>query len=82
MTVRLTEEGVILLEGACPIEDAEPLLQRLLAHPSATVDWRDCDTAHTAVVQILVVAKVTPLGPPLGAGLQRWVEPHLLKTHA
>ena len=47
MTVRLFD-GAIVLEGACPVEDAEPLQSLLLQYPEAAVDWRACDAAHTA----------------------------------
>ena len=29
MSVRQREDGVIVLEGSCPVEDAEPLLQKI-----------------------------------------------------
>jgi hypothetical protein len=59
-------QGVIVLEGYCPSGDAEHLLQVLLTHPVAYVDWRTCKSAHTAVVQVLLAAKRDILGPPLG----------------
>ena len=68
MTVRM-QQGVILLEGHCPSGDAEYLLQELLADPGAYVDWRTCESAHTAVVQVLLAAKRDILGPPLSAVL-------------
>ena len=40
MTVRRGDDGVIVLEGVCPVEDAEPLLQMLQAMPAAKVDWQ------------------------------------------
>ena len=39
MTVSRRSDGTIVLEGTCPVEDAEPLLQMLLATPAAPVDW-------------------------------------------
>lgn len=41
MTVRLGD-GAILLEGACLIEDAAPLLDLMLAHPGLPVDLDEC----------------------------------------
>ena len=70
MTVRGSQDGRVLLEGACPIEDAEPLLQLLLADPRAAVDWRGCETAHTAVLQVLLASGKTMIGPPTGAFLR------------
>jgi hypothetical protein len=75
MTVRAGPAGYIELVGACPGADAEPLLQLLLADPGATVDWRDCLGAHTAVVQVLMAARPKLLGPPANARLAEWVAP-------
>ena len=77
MTVRITSDGSIALEGICGSEDAEELLQQVLAHPAATVDWRACEAAHTAVVQVLMAARPILLGPPVGAQLKNWVQPWL-----
>lgn len=66
MTVRM-QQGDILLEGHCLSGDAEELLQILLADPAARVDWRTCESAHTAVVQVLLAAKREVVGPPMGA---------------
>jgi hypothetical protein len=75
LTVRLASGSVIELEGICPIEDAEPLLRHLLSTPHATVDWRACEQAHTAVIQILLAAGVPLRGPPAGAILKDHVAP-------
>ena len=80
MTVRLSPDGVVLLEGACPIEDAEPLQRLLLASPAATLDWRACTAAHTGVIQVLLVAKPVLVGPPDDALLAAWVEPILKRA--
>lgn len=68
MTVSL-ENGVIHLVGICPSGDAEELLQCLLADLSAEIDWRRCDAAHSAIVQILLAAGRPLIGPPRGAAL-------------
>jgi hypothetical protein len=75
MTVRAGGDGLIELVGTCPSTDAEPLLQFLLAAPGATVDWRDCQGAHTAVIQVLMAAKPKLLGPPADPRLEEWVAP-------
>ena len=75
MTVRRGPSGLIELVGDCTSGDAEPLLQLLLASPGATVDWRACRGAHTAVVQVLMAAKPKLLGPPADSRLKDWVEP-------
>jgi hypothetical protein len=64
VTVRADDDGTIVLEGACPIDDAEPLLQHLLAHPGAAVHWRRCEHAHTAVLQVLMASGRHLVGPP------------------
>lgn len=75
MTVRLDENGAIRLEGACSIEDAEPLLQFLLQDPTAPVDWGACEHAHTALVQILMVARPALCEPANASFLNRWIKP-------
>jgi hypothetical protein len=73
MTVRAAANGCIELIGACPSEDAEALLRLLLADPAASVDWRECLGAHTAVVQVLMAVRPELLGPPADARLRDWV---------
>lgn len=77
MSVRLAGDGVIVLEGSCGSEDAEMLLQQCLEHPGATVDWRSCDAAHAAVVQVLMASGAPLQGPPRGGFLREVVEPAL-----
>lgn len=77
MSVEATGEGVITLSGACPADDAEALLRRLLEQPGAVVDWRGCERAHAAVVQVLMASGAPLKGPPAGAFLRQWVEPLL-----
>jgi hypothetical protein len=43
--------------------------------PGAVVDWRRCDAAHTAVIQVLLAARAQVLGPPRGEWLRSFVEP-------
>jgi hypothetical protein len=77
MTVRASADGVILLEGSCPNEDAEVLLQQLIAAPTAAVDIRGCGFAHTAVIQVLMATKPKLLGPPGDHPMWHWVHPSL-----
>jgi hypothetical protein len=77
VTVRLGTDGVIELDGVCPVEDAEPLLQLLLAAPAATVDWRACEAAHAAVVQLLLISGAPVRGPPRSDFLARFAAPLL-----
>ena len=71
-----------MLEGSCPSEDADALVQHLLANPGAVVDWRACEAAHSAVIQVLMAAKPRLVGPPAGEALRAWVEPSLQGTLA
>ena len=77
MTVQMSKDGVILLDGVCPSDDAEKLLQCLSLHPAALIDWRLCESAHTAVVQVLMASRPRLLGPPAGQALRDWVAPAL-----
>lgn len=77
MTVTSVGSGPICLSGTSPAEDAETLLQLLLARPDAEIDWRDCEAAHAAVIEVLLVARRRLVGPPKGAFLQRFVAPTL-----
>jgi hypothetical protein len=75
LTIHVSPDGTIVLEGVCPIEDAEPLQRHLLARPGAAVDWRGCRAAHTAVVQILLAAHPRLVGPPTGDFLRTHLQP-------
>jgi hypothetical protein len=80
VTVRLSDEGVIVLEAVCGSDEAEALLQYLSAAPGAHVDWRRCTQAHTAIVQILLAARPVLHGPPAGDVLRDHVEPAVART--
>jgi hypothetical protein len=81
MTVHLCPDGQIDLLGHCSSEDAELLLRHLLtrlersALPGevATVNWNGCEHLHTAVLQILLVAKPKLVGIPSSAFLRTHV---------
>ena len=38
MTVRRSDRGMFVLDGICPVDDAEPLLQMLQTMPAASDD--------------------------------------------
>jgi hypothetical protein len=80
VTVRLVDGVTIVLEGQCEIDDADPLLRHLLAAPHATVDWRLCQGAHTAIIQILLASKAVVHGLPDSIFLQRNVAPLVKKA--
>lgn len=77
MTAILHDPATIRLFGVCPAQDAETLLELLVAHPKAEIDWRGCESAHAAVIQVLLVARRSLRGPPAGALLSRLVAPAL-----
>lgn len=77
MTAILAQPGVIALSGRCPADDAEVLLRLLLDDAEAIVDWRGCEFAHTAVVQVLIAARRALRGPPKESLLAAMVEPAL-----
>jgi len=75
MTVRLSADGAIELDGICSIEDADTLQKHMLSTPRALVDWRTCTYAHTAVIQILMAFKPVLRGPPAGDSLRLLIDP-------
>jgi hypothetical protein len=77
MTVRLDEAGIVILDGACGVEDAEPLLQLLQATPAPVVDWTTCSNLHTAAIQVILASGVKPIGRCGDAWVWQWVAPEL-----
>ena len=82
MTVTIRGDGVIALMGSCPVEDAEALLQQLLAAPSPKVDWSACETAHTAVIQVLLASGIAPSGEPKSQFLRDYISGALGRSKA
>ena len=81
MTITLHDENTIRLIGACPAEDGETLIQYLLANPMALVDWRGCETAHAAVIQVLLVSGRPIEGPPANEFLRHFISPTLARSN-
>lgn len=73
MSVDRDDDGNVVLEGKCPVEDAEPLLELLQATPSAALDWRRCSHLHTAVLQVVLAARPALLGSCGDAWIGQWV---------
>lgn len=69
MSVHL-EDGVIRLEGACGVEEAEPL-SALLQAQSGPIDMSQCRQAHSAVLQVLLAFAPPIRGLPLDPLLQQ-----------
>jgi hypothetical protein len=74
MTVSLNHEGIIVIAGESPVEDAEILLEHLQARPDGPVDWSACRTLHTAVLQVLMAAKPTLLGACGDEFVRTWAD--------
>ncbi len=79
MTIHLAANGTMELKGNCPVEDAELLLQQLAANPRAVVDWSACESAHSAVIQVLLVAGAVPKGIAMHPFLRDRVAPLLAR---
>jgi hypothetical protein len=80
MTVRLTG-NVILLEGECRVEDAEPLLALLQANGDRIVDLAGTSRLHTAVVQVLLALSPETVGTSADPFIRDWIAPLLTRTH-
>ena len=80
MTIKVSPAGNIELIGICSSDEGEVLLQHLLATPHMMVDWRACEAAHTAVIQVLMATSPGLLGPPAALLLEKWVQPVLAAT--
>ena len=73
MSVRRRDDGTILLEGDCPVDDAESLLQLLQATPAASVDWTRGRHLHTAVLQVILAARPTLVGRCGDLWVAEWI---------
>jgi hypothetical protein len=76
MSVRL-DGNVIVLEGACRVEDAEPLLGWLQADRSLAVDLTDAEQLHAAVLQVLMALSPVLQGTPKDTFIRDWITPAL-----
>jgi hypothetical protein len=77
MSVRL-DGNVIILEGQCRVEDAEPLLGWLQADRGRTVDLTDAEHLHAAVLQVLMALQPAVRGTARDAVLRDWITPALI----
>jgi hypothetical protein len=77
MTIRVADDGTILLIDDCAAEDADVLLSQLLASPDALIDWGSCRSAHTSVIQVLLASRREPIGLPQGKFLETMIGPAL-----
>jgi hypothetical protein len=73
VSVRRNDDGTIVLDGACPVEDAESLLRLLQTAPAASLDWSTCTHLHTAVLQVILAARPAMAGRCGDPWVQHWV---------
>ncbi|GEO14805.1 hypothetical protein [Microvirga aerophila] len=76
MSVRL-DGHIIKLEGACRVEDAEPLLAWLQADRSRVVDLTRAEHLHAAVVQVLIALEPPLQGESRDPFVRSWIAPLL-----
>ena len=76
MSVRL-DGNVVIVEGPCRVEDAEPLLGWLQADRGRMVDLAGAEHLHAAVLQVLMALRPTIQGPAGDAFLRHWITPAL-----
>ncbi|MGB8127907.1 MAG: hypothetical protein WCF50_30060, partial [Pseudolabrys sp.] len=72
MTIRRSDEGILILDGVCAVEDAESLLQMLQTMPAAEIDWTQCCQLHTAVLQLILASGRVPIGPCGDDWIAQW----------
>ena len=81
MPVIIHEKSVIL-DGVCTTEDAEPLMQWLLAHPGGKVQLKDCTNMHSSVLQSLMAGQVQCVDWTADSNLTAWLVTALQKSSA
>ncbi|WP_414475349.1 hypothetical protein [Microvirga sp. M2] len=81
MSVRL-DGDVIVLEGPCRVEDAEPLLGYLQADRSRIVDLTEAEHLHAAVLQILMALRPALRGSGRNSFMRDWITPALMTGRA
>ncbi len=73
MPINVRKTGVNLT-GVCTVEDAEPLLQWMIAHPGGNVQMKDCVNVHSAVLQTLIAGQAKCVGRPADPSLCAWLD--------
>ena len=76
MSVSL-DGDTIRLDGACRVEDAEPLLMLLRADPHRQIDLTGAGPLHAAVVQVLLALRPRISGQPGDPFVTMWLMPIL-----
>ncbi|MDQ7020097.1 MAG: hypothetical protein Q9M33_13155 [Robiginitomaculum sp.] len=71
---------VIVLEGKCPVDEAEPLLTWLQEHPKGKVNLSKCKHLHAALLQVLMAVKPKISSMPRDETLYAWMQSALNVT--
>jgi len=66
-------DAVARFKGQCRLEEASALFEWLEQTPAAKIDLSDCEHIHTAILQMLMVAKPELLAPPADPFLKQWL---------
>ncbi len=80
MSVRL-DGNIVVLEGRCHVEDAEPLCAWLQADRNRIVSISGAEHLHAAVVQLLMALRPAIQGSSQDPFIRDWITP-LLRTDA
>ena len=68
-------DGVIVLSGACGVEEAETLLALVQGYPGVPVDLTAAGPVHTALWQVLLATSPPIGGEPTNPFTRRWLLP-------
>lgn len=70
-------KNIACFKGVCAVEEAESLLQWLQDQPRGKIKLKECTHVHTAVLQVLLAARVMVTLPPEDPELAHWLMPAL-----
>ncbi len=70
-------ETTVVIDGACGVEDALPLLEYMQGNATARIDLRCCTTLHSAALQVVMAVANRVAVLPEEAFLSRWLTPLL-----
>jgi hypothetical protein len=73
MSLRRDDDGTIVLFGGCSVDEAEPLHRMLLSDRSAKLDWTRCTHLHSAILQLILAAQPSLIGPCGDPFVARWI---------
>ncbi|CAL8978154.1 hypothetical protein RHODGE_RHODGE_00042 [Rhodoplanes serenus] len=71
------DEGNVVFEGACMVEEALGLAEHWRAVPPGIADLSACTYLHTALLQVIAAAAPAEVVAPADPRLARWIMPVL-----